>query len=47
MPAGFEAINRADPITELLAKQIIEVAQTGVRDPSNISALTLERLGIR
>ena len=40
-------INRADPITELLAKQIIEVAQTGVRDPSNICALTLERLGIR
>jgi hypothetical protein len=30
-------INLADPITELLAKQIIGVAQTGVRDPSNIA----------
>jgi hypothetical protein len=34
-------VNRADPITEFLAKHIIEVAQTGERDSSRISALTL------
>jgi hypothetical protein len=39
--------NRADPITELVAKHVIEVAQTGESDPSNICALALERLGVR
>ena len=39
--------NRADPITELVAKHIIEVARTGERDPSKICALTLERIGIQ
>ena len=38
--------NRADPITELVAKHIIEVARTGERDPSKICALTLERISI-
>jgi hypothetical protein len=41
----LKLVNRSDPITELLAKYIIEVAQTGERDPSKICALTLERLG--
>jgi hypothetical protein len=44
---ALKLANRADPITELLAKYIIEVAQTGESDPSNICALTLERLGVR
>jgi hypothetical protein len=44
---ALKLANRADPITELLAKYIIEVAQTGESDPSNISALTLARLGVR
>jgi hypothetical protein len=40
-------IDRADPITELIAKQIIEVAQTGEYRPSGICALALQRLGIK
>jgi hypothetical protein len=30
--------DRADPMTEILAKKIIEVAQTGERDPVRICA---------
>jgi hypothetical protein len=41
----LKLVNRSDPITELLAKYIIEVARTGERDASKICALTLERLG--
>jgi hypothetical protein len=40
----LKLVNGADPITELLAKHIIEVAQTGERDASRIRELTLERL---
>ena len=54
MPAAYEEClrllklaNRADPITELVAKHIIEVTRTGERDPSKICALTLERIGIQ
>jgi len=38
--------DRQDPITELVAKRIIEVAQTGERDPAKIRLLTLKGLGI-
>lgn len=31
-------IDRADPMTEILAKKIIEIAQTGERDPAQIRA---------
>jgi hypothetical protein len=30
--------DRADPMTEILAKKIIEIAQTGERDPVRIRA---------
>lgn len=30
--------DRADPLTEILAKKIIEIAQTGERDPAKIRA---------
>lgn len=30
--------DRADPLTEILAKKIIEIAQTGERDPARIRA---------
>jgi hypothetical protein len=30
--------DRADPMTEILAKKIIEIAQTGERDPARIRA---------
>jgi hypothetical protein len=37
---------RIDPLTEMVAKKIIEAAQTGERDPSQIRRLALRKLGI-
>jgi len=39
-------VERSDPITELVAKNIIEVAQTGLKDPAKISAQAIKELGI-
>ena len=33
--------NRDDPITQVIAKRIIETAQTGERDPARILALAI------
>lgn len=38
--------DRSDPITELIAKKVIEVAQTGMRDPARIGQLVLEEIGM-
>ena len=38
-------VSRSDPITELVARQIIEIGQTGVRDPLQISKLAIIALG--
>jgi hypothetical protein len=38
--------DRSDPITEIVAKAIIEIAQTGERDPNRMSRLALESIGI-
>jgi hypothetical protein len=38
--------DRADPITEMVAKAIIEVAKTGERDPAQIRKLAIASLGI-
>jgi hypothetical protein len=39
-------VNRSDPITEMIAKKIIELGQRGVRQAENISALAIKELGI-
>ena len=39
--------DRDDPLTEMIAKKIIKIAQTGVQDPAQISALAIEQLGVR
>ena len=38
--------DRSDPITERIAKKVIEVAQTGMRDPARIGQLALEVAGM-
>jgi hypothetical protein len=43
---ALELADRADPITEIVARKIIEISQTGVRDPLQISKLALKALGI-
>lgn len=39
--------NRDDPITELIAKSIVNVAATGERDPAQIADRAINALGIR
>jgi hypothetical protein len=38
--------DRNDPITEMVAKKIIQIAETGVKDPAKISSLAVKGLGI-
>jgi hypothetical protein len=38
--------DRTDPVTEIVAKKIIEVALAGERDPPHICARALKELGI-
>jgi hypothetical protein len=37
--------DRDDPLTETVAQYVIEIAQTGEKDPSRVCARALERLG--
>jgi len=39
--------DRNDPLTEMIAKKIIEIGQTGVKDPAQISELAIKDLGIQ
>jgi hypothetical protein len=36
--------NRSDPFTEIIAKAIFQIAQTGVRDPVQLRKLALEQI---
>ena len=38
---------RDDPLTEMIAKTIIKIAQTGVHDSAQLSALAINQLGVR
>jgi hypothetical protein len=38
--------DRNDPLTESIAKKIIELGQTGLKDPAQISARAIEDLGL-
>jgi hypothetical protein len=39
--------DRDDPLTEMIAKKIIKIAQTGIKDPAQISALAIKELEVR
>ena len=38
-------VDRCDPITQIVAKKIIEVGQRGVRDSEQLSSLAFKELG--
>ncbi len=40
-------VDRSDPLTELVARTIISVAETGERDPDRIRQIAMEKLGMR
>ena len=53
MKAAYEAAltlvqlkDRDDPLTELIAKKIIETYRAGVRDPARVCATALKELGV-
>jgi hypothetical protein len=39
-------VDRNDPVTEIVAKAVIEIGATGVRDPTEISKIAVKQLGI-
>lgn len=39
-------VDRDDPIAEMVARKVIEVGQRGVRDPAQLSELTIKEMGI-
>jgi len=39
-------VDRNDPLTEIVARKIIEIGQTGISDPAQISKLAIKDLGI-
>ncbi|WP_312015504.1 hypothetical protein [Bradyrhizobium manausense] len=43
---GIGIVDRKDPLAEMLAKKIIEIAQTGVKDPAQISDMAIKELGV-
>lgn len=44
---GIGLVDRNDPLAEIVAKKVIEIAQRGVRDPSAIAALAIVELGVK
>ena len=43
---ALRLVDRTDPVTELVAKKILEIWQTGERDPHRIAALAFQELGV-
>ena len=41
---ALRLVDRSDPITELVARKVIEISQSGVRDPAQISRLAVSAL---
>ncbi len=39
-------VDRNDPVTEIVARKIIQIGDTGVRDPVEISKIAVRQLGI-
>jgi hypothetical protein len=41
---AFSLIERTDPVTELIAKTVIEMVQTGECDPARLKDLTIKAI---
>ena len=40
-------VDRNDPITDMVAKKIIELGQRGVRESKQLSSLAIKELGVK
>jgi len=43
---ALELTDRSDPITLIIARRIIEAAQTGARDPATLCAIAIKDLRV-
>jgi hypothetical protein len=39
--------DRDDPLTEMIARRIIRIAQTGINDPAQLAGRAIKELGVR
>ena len=37
-------VDRKDPMTEMVAKKVVELAKTGIRDPERLKAIAIQAL---
>jgi hypothetical protein len=44
---GIGLVDRDDPLSEMVAKKVIKIARSGVRDPTDIAARAIEELGVK
>jgi hypothetical protein len=44
---SLHLVDRNDPLTEIVARKIIEIAATGVRDATEIAAMAVKQLSLR
>ena len=42
---GIGLVDRDDPLSEMVAKKVIQIAKSGVRDPTDIAAQAIMELG--
>jgi hypothetical protein len=42
---GSGLVDRNDPLAEMVAKKVISISQTGLRNPADISARAIKELG--
>ncbi len=43
---SLDLVDRDDPIAEIVAKTVIGIGATGVRDPAEISKIAVKQLGM-
>lgn len=42
---GLHLVDRNDPVCEIVARKVVEIGLDGTRDPREIAARTIKRLG--
>jgi hypothetical protein len=42
---ALHLVDRNDPVSEIVAKQVIQIDSTGVRDPAQICKIVVKQLG--
>jgi hypothetical protein len=43
---ALHLVNRNDPVTEIVARKVIEIGATGIRDPTEIARIAVKQLAV-